>query len=204
MTRTPFSNIPQWAQWFQRKWNIICTMVIKSTLPNCVESTDSACSLWSGPALLAIKGLQQMDCEKKKVTINHIIIYYNFALDHSHIKFQCNSSNSSWDILLTRFHCNFFQRGITQERGIAMIRKKKYGSTIFSCGLHMWNFKNLAWVVQKLYYAQKSVTNGWKNEQTNGQAQTNMPYQLLWSWGHNKSILLYVDVSRNCWVWTVC
>ena len=25
--RTPFSNIPQWAQWSQRKWNITCTMV---------------------------------------------------------------------------------------------------------------------------------------------------------------------------------
>ena len=23
MSRTPFSKIPQWAQWFQRKWNII-------------------------------------------------------------------------------------------------------------------------------------------------------------------------------------
>ena len=27
MSRTPFSKIPQWAQWSQRKWNIICTMV---------------------------------------------------------------------------------------------------------------------------------------------------------------------------------
>ena len=25
MSRTPFSNIPQWAQWSQRKWNIIYT-----------------------------------------------------------------------------------------------------------------------------------------------------------------------------------
>ena len=28
MSRTPFSNIPQWAQRSQRKWNIICTMVM--------------------------------------------------------------------------------------------------------------------------------------------------------------------------------
>ena len=28
ISRTPFSNIPQWAQWSKRKWNIICTMVM--------------------------------------------------------------------------------------------------------------------------------------------------------------------------------
>ena len=28
MSRTPFSNTPQWAQWSQRKWNIICSMVM--------------------------------------------------------------------------------------------------------------------------------------------------------------------------------
>ena len=28
MSRTPFSNIQQWAQWSQRKWNIICTIVM--------------------------------------------------------------------------------------------------------------------------------------------------------------------------------
>ena len=28
MSRTPFSNIPHWAQWSQRKWNIICTMMM--------------------------------------------------------------------------------------------------------------------------------------------------------------------------------
>ena len=27
MSRTPFSKIPQWAQWSQKKWNIICTIV---------------------------------------------------------------------------------------------------------------------------------------------------------------------------------
>ena len=28
MSRTPFSNVPQHAQWSQRKWNITCTMVM--------------------------------------------------------------------------------------------------------------------------------------------------------------------------------
>ena len=76
----------------------------------------------------------------------------------------------------------FFQRGINQERGITL-RRKKYWSTIFSWGIHTWNFDNLAWPVQKLCNAQKSVTYGWMNGQV---VQSNMPYQLLWSWEHNQ------------------
>ena len=54
--RTPFSNILQWAQWSQRKWNIICTMVIVVSLginggtsSMCIQSPMSVenVSLWN-------------------------------------------------------------------------------------------------------------------------------------------------------------
>ena len=82
--------------------------------------------------------------------VNQVIL---LIIPYQHIKFLYNSSNSFWDILLTRFHWIFLQRGITQERGITLI----YGSTIFSWQIHkcIWNFKDLACTVQKLCYAKK-------------------------------------------------
>ena len=53
-------------------------------------------------------------------------------------------------------------------------------SAIFSWGIHIWNFKTVA-------YASKSVTNGRKDGRTDEQPRSNMPLQLLWSWGHNNS-----------------
>ena len=65
-------------------------------------------------------------------------------------------------------------------------------SAIFSWGIHIWNFKTVAFTVLKLCYASKSVTNGRtdgrKDRRTDGrtdeQPRSNMPLQLLWSWGH--------------------
>ena len=46
-------------------------------------------------------------------------------------KFQAPSSNTFRDILLTRFHSDFFQRGITPERDITRTRKKNAGQLFF-------------------------------------------------------------------------
>ena len=53
--------------------------------------------------------------------------------------------------------------------------KKKNGSAIFLCGIHICNLKTLAFTVQKLQYAIKNVTD------TQTHARTSQ------SWGHKKS-----------------
>ena len=47
-------------------------------------------------------------------------------------------------------------------------------------------FKTVACRVLKLCYASKSMTDGWMNRQTDERPRSNMPLQLLRSWGHNK------------------
>ena len=73
-------------------------------------------------------------------------------------KFQDSSSNTFRDILLTRFHSDFFWRGITPEREKTQIRKK-YGSAIFSWGIHILNFRTLVCTVHKIRHASKSMTD---------------------------------------------
>ena len=51
-------------------------------------------------------------------------------------------------------------------------------SAIFPWGIHIWNFKTLACMVLE--------------ERIHGQPETNMPRQLLWSWGHNDSDHIFV------------
>ena len=64
------------------------------------------------------------------------------------------------------------QRAITQKRGIILSRKKIRVS-YFSWGIHIWNFKTVAFTVLKLCYASKSVTNGRTDGRTDG--RTNNP-----------------------------
>ena len=129
-------------------------------------------------------------------------------------KFQGSSSNSFWDILLTRYKCPKLQRAITQEvffkisskvnqfvysslpvylssfkalalilfeifcwqdcinifskdrnseKGQNPVKKKKYLSAIFSWGIHIRNFKTVAFTVLKLCYASNSVSDGRTN-----------------------------------------
>ena len=65
----------------------------------------------------------------------------------------------SWMVLelfADKFSSLFYQRAITQERGLIWMRKK-YMSAIFPWGIHIWNFKTLACTVQKLWYASKRI-----------------------------------------------
>ena len=63
-----------------------------------------------------------------------------------------------------------FSKGHNSRKGDNSDKKKKHVSNIFPWGIHIWNFKTLACTVL---------------EQTDAQPETNMPRQLLRSWGHN-------------------
>ena len=58
-------------------------------------------------------------------------------------------------------------------------------SAIFLWGIHIWNFKTLACTVHKIWHV--------CFEQTDGQPETNMPCQVLRSWGHNYSNLFWMS-----------
>ena len=49
MSRTPFTKIPQWAQWFQRKWNITGRRSTAATRqkPGCACASRCWCSLFA-------------------------------------------------------------------------------------------------------------------------------------------------------------
>ena len=79
------------------------------------------------------------------------------------LKFQASSFNSFEIFCWQDFIQFFFQRAITQERGIILIRNK-YMSAILSWRIYIWNFKIIACRVHKLCYASKSVTHGRTNE----------------------------------------
>ena len=99
---------------------------------------------------------------------------------NQYTKYQDSSSNTFWDILLTRFQCYFIKRAITLKwKKIRIRNKKKYRSPIFSWWIHIWNFKTLAYMVIKICYAQESMTNEQTNERMNGQARSNMSPNFL-------------------------
>ena len=60
-------------------------------------------------------------------------------------------------------------------------------------------FQNSNIHVLKLCYASKSVTNGRtdgrKDGRTDEHPRSNMPLQLLWSWGHNKYGMAIQDIG---------
>ena len=70
-------------------------------------------------------------------------------------------------------------------------------SAIFSWGIHIRNFKTVAFTVLKLCYVSKSVTNGLKDGWTDEQPRSNMPLQLLWSWGHKNLGTDFQDGGHN-------
>ena len=74
---------------------------------------------------------------------------------NQYTKYQDSSSNTFWDILPTRFQCFFIKRAITLKWEIIWIRKK-YAWPIISWGIHIWNFKTLAYMVLNLCYAHES------------------------------------------------
>ena len=95
----------------------------------------------------------------------------------------------------------FYLKGNNSKMGDNLDKKKKYGSPIFSWGIHIWNFKTLAYMVLKLCYAPESVTN----ERTNvTNERTDMPEAIcpptpnfFQSWGHNKLAFSLVLQNQN-------
>ena len=92
-----------------------------------------------------------------------------------------------------RFHSDFFKEALTPEREITRTRKKCV-SAIFQWGNHIWNFKTLACTfIRYDIYQKVSWTDTWMH----GQPQTNMPPQLLRSWGHNKKNMMKHLIVHN-------
>ena len=59
------------------------------------------------------------------------VIGYLLIIPYQLIKFQAPSSNTFRDILLTRFHPDFFSKGQNSRKGDNSDKKKKYGLVIF-------------------------------------------------------------------------
>ena len=68
----------------------------------------------------------------------------------------------------------FLSKGHNSRKGDNSDKKKKSVSAIFPWGIYIWNFKTLACTVL--------------DERTDAQSETNMPRQLLRSWGHRKTL----------------
>ena len=94
---------------------------------------------------------------------------------------------------------HIFSKGHNSGKGHNSVTKK-YLSAIFSWGNHIRNFKTVACMVLKLCYASKSMRNRPIDEWTDKRSWSNMPLQLLGSWGHKKNNLLvpsYIIINRN-------
>ena len=76
----------------------------------------------------------------------------------------------------------FFQMGHNSRKGDNSDKKKITCVSYFPSGIHIWNSKTLACTVLRT------------DARTHGQPETNMPRQLLRSWGH-KNI---AHPSRTC------
>ena len=92
----------------------------------------------------------------------------------------------------------FFSKGHNSWMGDNSSRKKKQKkkrvSAIFPWGIHIWNFKTLACTVHKIWNACIERTHARTDARTHGQPETNIPRQLLRSWGHK-----YIK-----WKWKLC
>ena len=87
----------------------------------------------------------------------------------------------------------FFQRAITQKRGIILSRKKICVSYFFMRNPYM-KFQNSSihgFKVMLCIKKRDERTDGRTHRRTDEQPRSNMPLQLLWSWGHNQEVLCY-------------
>ena len=66
----------------------------------------------------------------------------------------------AFEIFCWQDFIHIFSKSHNSKKGHNPDGKKKYVSAIFSWTNHIWNFKTLACMVQKLCYASKSVTDG--------------------------------------------
>ena len=84
------------------------------------------------------------------------------------------------DILLTRFQCYFIRKTITKMGDNS--DKKEHRSPIFSWGIHIWNFKTLAYMVLNLCNAHES--NRWPKIAKGHNSQQNFIkiVEILISW----------------------
>ena len=83
-----------------------------------------------------------------------------------------------------------FQRAITPKREIT--RKRKNTGVIFMRNPHM-KFQDSSLNGLKVTVGTESVTNA----PTNGRSKSNMPYQLVQSWGHKKAVQTQVSHRWN-------
>ena len=85
------------------------------------------------------------------VWILHLYLYVNQKSDY----------DIWYDMICWQCFIHIFQRAITQERGIILIRKKKKKKNtcqlFFLWEIKIWNFKTLGCTVQNLCYASKIV-----------------------------------------------
>ena len=89
--------------------------------------------------------------------------------------------------------CSYIVEKRHNSRSTRPVEEKKYVSTYFSCTCHIYNFKILAEAVLEFLSCQ-SITD----RRTDGEAQTNMPPQLLRSWGHKKDQQNYGRCYFSC------
>ena len=129
--------------------------------------------------------------DKKKKSVSY------FFMRNPYMKFQNPSMHGSWrmdarthtrktrnqyainffkvgGIMIQDFVLFFFSKGHNSRKGDNSDKKKNV-SAIFPWGIHIWNFKTLACM----------VLDEWMHARKHGQPETNMPCQLLQSWGHN-------------------
>ena len=109
--------------------------------------------------MLCITKHAMYKCPNLQRAITHEVFFQNFFKSQSRhllitrnafINFQGSSFISFWDIMLTRFHPNCFQRPITQERGILLTRKKKHMCQLFFMRNLYTKFKNPSIDVSKV------------------------------------------------------
>ena len=81
-----------------------------------------------------------------------------------------------FEISCTQDFQDFFSKGDNSERGHNLEKKQNTGHLFFMRNPYM-KFQDTS--IHRLKVKKKVV-------RTHGQAQSNMPYQLFQSWGHNK------------------
>ena len=103
------------------------------------------------------------------------------------LKFQVSSFNSFWDISLTGFHLYFSKSHNSGKVHIPV--EKKIGVSYSFMRNPCKKFQNSSMHGSTVMLCIKK-----RDERTGERPRSNMPLQLLWSWGHNKH-----DTRNNPW-----
>ena len=126
---------------------------------------------------------------KKKTPVS------NFSMRNPYMKFQ-NPSMDGQRIWHALDFIRIFSKGHNSRKGDnSDKKKKKQVSNIFPWGIHIWNFKTLARTVLEQMDAHMDACK-------HAQPETNMPRQLLWSWGHN-NVCVLKHKQFTIWYWAL-